>query len=276
MLQKKTFLYRKKKVLHNKLSHHEILMMNISPSQKREILNVKSKSKKPVLEKLPKLNDNKEFVISLIKEDPRNYKFVSEKLKNDLSVALVALELDGMLLEHVGNNIKKNKKLTAIAVKNNGLALEFADPKYQDDPEIVAIAMHQNIYAKSFVGPNMKLNFYSQKKKETLIAVKNDGTLLRFADSELRNDFDIVWTAVHQNGLALEFASYRLKADKFIVSEAVKQYSGAFIFASPYLKNDLDIIDLAVQNDPYFINPVTPKNPWKNPFLINKPRPYWN
>lgn len=276
ILQKKTFQSKKKKMFHNKFSHHEILNMNISNSQKREILNVKSKSKKPILQKLPKLNDNKEFVISLIKEDPRNYKFVSEKLKNDLSVALVALELDGLLLQYAGPNIKQNKKLTALAVKNNGLALEFADSKYQDDPEIVAIAMHQNIYAKSFVGPNMKLNFYSQKKKETLIAVKNDGTLLRFADSELRNDFDIVWTAVHQNGLALEFASYRLKSDKFIVSEAVKQYSGAIIFANPYLQNDLEIIDLAIDNDPKLIKKNTPKNPWKNPYLMDKPKPYWN
>lgn len=276
LLQKKTFQAKRKKLSHNKFSHHEILMMDLPPSQKREILNVKSKSKTPILKKLPKLNDNKAFVISLIKEDPRNFKFASEKLKNDLSVALVALELDGLLLEHVGPELKQNKKLTAIAVKNNGLALEFADPKYQDDPEIVAVAMYQNIYSKSFVGPNMKLHFYSQKKKQTIIALRNDGTLLRFADAELRNDFDVVWEAVHQNGLALEFASYRLKADKFIVSEAVKQYSGAIVFASSYLQNDLDIIDLAITNDPTFVKKNTPKNPWKISYLIDKPRPYWN
>lgn len=275
IIQKRTFEQKKKKVQHNKFSHHEITMMDIPIPQKREILNVKSKSKKPVLEKLPKLNDNKAFVISLIKEDPRNYKFASEKLRNDISVALVAFELDGLLLEYAGEKVKNNRTLTSLAVKNNGLALEFADPKFQDDNDIVAIAMHQNLYAKNFVGSKMKLKFYTEKKKQILLAVETDGTLLRFADSELRNDFDVVWSAVHQNGLALEFASLKLKSDKFIVSEAVKQYSEAIIFAGPYLKNDLDIIELAQNNDPYFKNPLTPINPWKRPYYhYGKLTPY--
>lgn len=273
--QKKSFELKKKKILHNKFSHHEITMMNIPVPQKREILNIKSKSKKPILEKIPKLNDNKAFVISLIKEDPRNYKFASEKLRNDLSVALIAFELDGLLLEYAGEKIKNNRTLTSLAVKNNGLALEFAHPKFQDDNDIVAIAMHQNLYAKSFIGSKMKLKFYSEKKKQTLMAVETDGTLLRFADTELRNDFDVVWSAVHQNGLALEFASTKLKSDKFIVSEAVKQYSGSIIYAGKFLRQDLDIIELAEINDPYFKNPITPLSPWKNPqYSYGKFRPY--
>lgn len=275
IIQKKSFDIKKKKISNNKFSHHEITMMNIPTPQKREILNLKSKSKKPILEKLPKLNDNKAFVISLIKEDSRNYKFASEKLRNDISVALIAFEKDGLLLEYAGEKVKNNRTLTSMAVKNNGLALEFANPKFQDDNDLVAIAMHQNLYAKAFVGPNMKLKFYSEKKKQTLLAVGTDGTLLRFADSELRNDFDVVWTAVHQNGLALEFASTKLKSDKFIVSEAVKQYSGSIIYAGKFLKQDLDIIELAEINDPYFKNPVTPLSPWKNPYqTYGKFRPY--
>lgn len=275
MIQKKSFKHQKKKFLHNKFSHHEVTMLAIPIEKKREILNIKSKSKTPILEKLPKLNDNKSFVISLIKDDPRNYKFVSDRLKNDISVALIAFELDGLLLEHAGDNVKKNRSLTSLAVKNNGLALQFAHPKYQDDNDIVAIAMHQNLYAKYFVGPKIKLKFYTEKKKQTLLAVKTDGTLLRFADTDLRNDFDIVLQAVHQNGLALEFASSHLKSDKFIVSEAVKQFSEAIVFAGPYLKNDIDIILLAQQNDPGFKNKLTPLTPWQRPYYqYGKLTPY--
>lgn len=266
LIQKRTFHHIKEKVQSNTLSHHEMTSMNIPSPLKRELLTIKSKSKKPVLEKLPKLNDNKSFVISLIKENPKNYKFASENLKNDLSVALVALELDGLLLEYAGEKVKNNRTLTSLAVKNNGLALEFAHSKFQDDNDIVAIAMHQNFYAKKFVGSKMKLKFYTEKKKQTLLAVETDGTLLRFADAELRNDFDVVWSAVHQNGLALEFASLKLKSDKFIVSEAVKQYGASIVFANPYLRNDIDIIELAQYNDPYLKNPLTPISPWKRPY----------
>lgn len=274
IIQRKTFERKKKKFLHNKFSHHEINMLEIPVVQKRELLNVKSTSKKPVLEKLPALNDNKSFVISLIKENPTNYKFMSDRLKNDISVALVAFELDGMLLQYAGDKIKKNRTLTSLAVKNNGLALEFADPKFQDDNDIVAIAMNQNIYAKSFVGSKMKLKFYSEKKKQTLMAVQTDGTLLRFADTELRNDFDVVLSAVHQNGLALEFASIKLKCDKFIVSEAVIQYSGSIIYAGKFLKHDLNIINLAEINDPQFKNTTTPVNPWKKHYYNYGKSPY--
>lgn len=266
IIQKQSFKIKKKKFLHNKLSHHEVNMLDITVIKKREILNVRPTSKKPVLKKLPKLNDNKAFAISLIKEDPRNYKFLSDRLKNDISIALIAFELDGLLLEHAGENVKNNRSVTSLAVKNNGLALEFASTKYQDDNDIVAIAMHQNLYAKYFVGPKMKLKFYTEKKKQTLLAVQTDGTLLRFADNDLRNDFDIVLSAVHQNGLALEFASTKLKSDKFIVSEAVKQYSEAIIFAGSYLQKDIDIITLAQQNDPYFKNKLTPITTWQRPY----------
>ena len=161
IIQKKSFQQKKTKILNQQLSHHEITMIDIPIPVKREILNVKSKSKKPILEKIPKLNDNKSLVISLIKQDPRNYKFASEKLRNDISVALIAFELDGLLLEYAGEKVKKNRTLTSLAVKNNGLALEFADKKFQDDNDIVAIAMHQNLYAKNFIGPKMKLKFYT-------------------------------------------------------------------------------------------------------------------
>lgn len=253
---------RKKRFSHTVHYHNKSTELS-TVFQKREVLNINSTSKKPILQKVPALNDNKTFVLSLIRQNPSNYKFISNRLKNDLSITLVALELDGMLLEHVGDTIKNNRILTSTAVKNNGLALEHADPKFQDDNDIVALAMHQNMYAKYFVGPKMKLKFYSEKKRELLLAVQTDGTLLRFAESEFRNDFDIVWSAVNQNGLALEFASFKLKSDRFIVTEAVKQYGPSLVYAGKFLKHDTDLLMLANINSPTTAQPFIPVNPWK-------------
>ena len=41
-----------------------------------------------------------------------------------------------------------------------------------------------------------------------------DGTILEFASDEIKDDKDVVITAVKENGMALQFVSDRLKKDK--------------------------------------------------------------
>lgn len=245
---------------------NKVVLVNVEPLKKREILKLKSKSKPPILEKLPQLNDNKDFVISLIKQNPQNYKFASEKLRNDISVSIIAFERDGLLMKYAGEKVKKSRIATSTAVKNNGLALEYAEIKYQDDNDLVAIAMNQNKYAKAFVGPRIKLKFHTEKKKQVLMAVATDGTLLRFVEPEFKNDFDVVWTAVNQNGLALQYASSRLKSDRFIVNESVKQFADSIMYAGKFLKHDSGVIDIAEDNALKSKNKPNFINLWKNPY----------
>ena len=61
----------------------------------------------------------------------------------------------------------------------------------------------------------VELEYYNKKKE--------DYPALKFASSQLRNDYDIVLSAVKYNGLALEYASKELRNNLDIVLEAIKQ-----------------------------------------------------
>mmetsp|Transcript_69206 Transcript_69206/g.129166 ORF Transcript_69206/g.129166 Transcript_69206/m.129166 type:complete len:364 (-) Transcript_69206:116-1207(-) len=82
-----------------------------------------------------------------------------------------------------------------------------------------------------------------------LIAVKFDGSLLRFAPAHLRDMEDIVMCAVANNGLALEFASARLQDTHQVALQAVLQNGIALQFASATLRADPDIALGACQDD---------------------------
>jgi hypothetical protein len=59
--------------------------------------------------------------------------------------------------------------------------------------------------------------------------------------------------AISNNGLALEFASEKLKNNFNIVSTAVNKNGESIQFASPELKENVDIAYAAFKNSNYFI-----------------------
>jgi hypothetical protein len=73
--------------------------------------------------------------------------------------------------------------------------------------------------------------------------------LLEHESPELRNDPEVVRTAVAQNGLALRYASLELRNDPGVVGVAVAQCSRALEHASPALQNDPGVVRIAVASE---------------------------
>lgn len=225
------------------------------------------------------LNDNKKVVLSLIQENPNNFIYASDKLKNDPDVVWLAVKKNGLLLEHASLEMQNNQLIAKTAVSQNGLALQYVGDNIKNNNDIIDIALQQNPQALEFTSDEYQLSVYNKKKVRMIKNVQQDGMLLRFANEQMRNDPEIVSHAVMQNGLSLQYASYKLKNNKSIVLKAVSQYSGALQYAGPKLKNDFEIKKAAVFNDPRHLNNITPKfhiyyrpsiyfNPWdKNRFL---------
>lgn len=69
--------------------------------------------------------------------------------------------------------------------------------------------------------------------------------LAQFASDALRNDRDLVMTAVTGCGPALEFAAERLIDDKEVVLAAVNADREVIKFASDRLRNDIDVVAAA-------------------------------
>lgn len=109
-------------------------------------------------------------------------------------------------------------------------------------------------------------------RKVILNAVKEDGLLLRYTPLAWRDDTQIVRIAVANNGHALQYASFRLRNNKDIVLTAIayketleiptynmascelevnSDYKCIFSFASSKLRNNKKIVLTAVKNNPY-------------------------
>ena len=81
-----------------------------------------------------------------------------------------------------------------------------------------------------------------------LLAVRRQGTLLRFLPSKMRHDRQIVLEAVKSDGYALRFASHELKSDLEIVHCAVERTGFALYDAQTEIRNDRSIVLAAVDH----------------------------
>jgi hypothetical protein len=73
------------------------------------------------------LLDNILFMQEMIKIDPSNYFYASNRIKTMNNVATIAFKANGLVLAFAPIEIKKDPKLALIALKSNPKAIEFAD-----------------------------------------------------------------------------------------------------------------------------------------------------
>ena len=168
------------------------------------------------------LQNDKEFILNIIKECNNAYKLILFNFKLDKDIIISAVKRDTCTFEYIMNIIKNNeelysnnyfcKNITELAVTKNPMALEYAFDIFKNNKNIVLKAIKKNSY------------------------------VLKFASETLRNDQEVVLSAVYKHGNTLEFASETLRNDKEIVLVAVKHNRYAFTFASDILKYDKDII----------------------------------
>ena len=87
---------------------------------------------------------------------------------------------------------------------------------------------------------------------DTINSQKNfDIIFFKNLSTELRNNYDIVFTAVSNYPYSLELASKELKNNEKIVLTAVSNCSSSLAYASPELRNNKDIVLVAVAKDAF-------------------------
>lgn len=84
------------------------------------------------------------------------------------------------------------------------------------------------------------------EKKEIIKKLQKDGLCIRFLDFNKRDDFELVNIAVMQNGNALYYVSERLKNNKDIIMSAVKSRGNSIVYAA---FQDKEIFREAILND---------------------------
>lgn len=82
----------------------------------------------------------------------------------------------------------------------------------------------------------------------TAIKHSKPGTnILQYASQRLRDNFDIVMSAVKKHGQAIEYASERLRDNYDIMKESIKNNCYSYDHASEGLKNNIDLAVLAFE-----------------------------
>lgn len=88
----------------------------------------------------------------------------------------------------------------------------------------------------------MALKYASQKlrnnKNIVLTAVKQNGNALQYVYIELWYDVEVAFNAVSSCGLALKYASQKFKNNRRIVQKAVEENPNAIMYASKDLQLD--------------------------------------
>ena len=86
-------------------------------------------------------------------------------------------------------------------------------------------------------------------KEIVISALSQDGDALRYASLELQNNIDVVKIAIENNYRALAYASNSIKNNRELILDAVVKNGTILEYASSELQNDKDIVLLAVQQD---------------------------
>ena len=171
----------------------------------------------------------------LMAQQPRGQKKRPNVNKGNCSeVALAAVQLNGMALQHVGEACKADRDIVREAIAQDGNALKYASRELQAEPSLQEMAQRV-----------LESGNTPMKIRRT-----GNGLLLRLATEEQRSNRATVRAAVRRTGEALQFASNELKGDREIVLEAIKQDAFALQHASSALRADRDIVLEAVRSIP--------------------------
>jgi len=154
------------------------------------------------------------------------------------------LRVDGRSIAFASRTLLRKRKgigfeLAKLAVQQNGMAIECINDHMLDHndrakrvlqlKELLRLAVQQN-------GMALAVSPVSGHGSEiTKLAVQQNGMALEFAESDKRDDKDIVMEAVKEDGRALRYASDRLRDDAEIVGLAVTENIEAIRHVSPKL-----------------------------------------
>lgn len=135
----------------------------------------------------PELQNDREFVLSIIKYNGEILKDVSENLKNDKEIVLLAVQENGCALKYASKELQSNKGIVMIAVRSHGFALNYASKELQNDKIIVQIAAINNIVSLKYASEELKNN-----KDFILSLTEKNPKAVRYMGQSLENDQEIM------------------------------------------------------------------------------------
>jgi len=164
------------------------------------------------------LQNDKGFMLSLIKQNIDFVNHIPPSLTNDRDIMLLAISYSGAKLKDVPDVFKNDKEIVMKAIESSPLMFKFASQELRDDEEVV------------------------------IKATKFNHNSLVFASNRLRDDKDFALKLIHIDYKVLTYLSTRLKSDHKIALEAYKKDKGAIKLFSRELNDEIIKSNIGKEN----------------------------
>lgn len=155
---------------------------------------------------------DKQFLLQLLTINGYALSAASDTLANNREVVLTAVKNRSHALKYASDKLKGDRDVALAAVKNNGSAVIYASDKLKDDREFALAAMAGWVNGYQYLSNRLKAD-----KEITQFAVSGQPSLLRFAIDPSR---EIVLAAVKNAQyvqLVMPYIPYRYTDDKEIL-----------------------------------------------------------
>lgn len=193
--------------------------------------------------------DDKDCAIAAIKrKGVHSLKIISDRLKDDKEIAIAAINHQPDCYQYISTRLQYDKDIILLALRDEAL-IKYIPLEYRDNKKIMLEFFNikhlnpQNIQNLQYVSKRLK-----NDTELVISALKTDGLNLQYAGEKLKNNRDIAILSIKNNG-SLKFLNAQLRNDKEIVLSALKNDGSQLQFVSDILKNDKEIVSIACEKN---------------------------
>ena len=180
-----------------------------------------------------KLLKDKLFVMMIVNHCGLFILYIDPSLKNDeeiIKTAALSKYYRYKSLQYIQEEYKKNKNLFVYLCNIEGLNIQYASDELKNDNELVDIALNNNINSFPYISDNFRNNEIIIEKCIQIAQFTNNRSsinrpsILDYVTSDIiKDNKNIMMKLMEQNGSQIRYVSDRLRNDYDVVSTAIKQ-----------------------------------------------------
>jgi hypothetical protein len=198
----------------------------------------------------PKVRDNKLLAMKAVKKDGMGFllREASDRLRDDREVVLCAITTDWQALHYASDRLKDDVTVVSTAAFGNGRSLEYASDRLKGDRRLGLFGMSHGPdggYGLAFLSEELR-----DDKEIVITAVSNTADALKYASDRLKNDPEVVTAAVMENYYSLEHASEGLRTNRNFIASLVKKNSSVLRVIDLRFVFDKDFLVDVLKDDP--------------------------
>lgn len=194
--------------------------------------------------------NNKRFLKKHLKRAPNDYRFISERLKKDISILEITNpNLSPENLKYAGSNILNNRMLLLPIIKKFKYPFKWVSKKLRDDYELCDLAVTRYGSFIQYASDRLK-----NDKELALKAVSGSYSSYQYLSKNMKKDTDVITAAIQRNEKVCKYISKEIRQEKKIWMDMIENKTlpiRSIFFACHFiLRRDPDIYEKALNQDP--------------------------